>query len=128
MCVCTVRTLASFVLENAPNHFCTTTFASFAPFPFIICHISFIFSFISMHFTMCLVKRLHRVLHETLLLPVTILSRGWLEQGTGFSGFHTLDVHFFFLILFCCCCLYLSCCLGGNLKANTHHLLLLFLS
>ena len=35
-----------------------------------------------MHFTMYLVKRLHRVQHEMLLLPVTILSLGWLEQGT----------------------------------------------
>lgn len=29
------------------------------------------------------VKRLHRVLHETLPLHVTILSLGWLEQGIG---------------------------------------------
>jgi len=52
--------------------------------------------------------------------PWMVGARYWL-QWLPHTGWH-----FCFLYLFYCCCLYLSCCLGGNLKANTHHLLLLF--
>ena len=79
-----------------------TTFASLVPHSLFcfIGHISFIFHTFPCTFTMCLVKRLHRVQHEMLLLPVTILSLGWLEQGIRSSGLPYTGYAFFVYLLY----------------------------
>ena len=50
-----------------------------------------------------LVKRLHRVQHEMVLLHVTILNLGWLEQGT----LHSI---LFLVSLMQLCCYGVACC------------------
>ena len=67
--------------------------------------------FISVHYVY-LVKRLHRVQHEMVLLHVTILNLGWLEQGT----LHSI---LFLVSLMQLCCYGVACCWKPRWSGNT---------
>lgn len=100
-------------------HYCTSMGNSFLFYFFPFFSIFFHFFPITMiHFGalhyVYLVKRLHRVQHEMVLLHVTILNLGWLEQGT----LHSI---LFLVSLMRLCCYGAACCWKPRWSDNTLH-------